>query len=238
MPGVKERLPVSSQPKALLPKAVVFDLDGTLVDSVPDIQAALNWLLARMNRRPVARDEVVGMVGDGVPKLVERGLLATGGLPAGGLDGPTADFTRHYEANAAALTQPFPGAVPALAALRDAGCVLAVCTNKPAGATAEILDALDLAPFFAAVAGGDTVPGVRKPDPRHLMHVLDQLGMAPGDAVMVGDSHNDVNVAKAAGVATVAVTFGYAHGPVGELGADLLIDHFDDLVPALARLTA
>ena len=194
MPGVKDRLPATSLPKVSLPKVVVFDLDGTLVDSVPDIEAALNWLLARLGRRQVARDEVAGMVGDGVPKLVERGL-------------------------------------------RDAGCLLAVCTNKPAGATAEILGALDLAPFFAAVAGGDTVPGVRKPDPRHLMHVLDQLGAAPGDAVMVGDSHNDVNVAKAAGVATVAVTFGYAHGPVEDLGADLLIDHFDDLVPALGRLT-
>tara|TARA_R110000782_G_scaffold258088_1_gene347660 strand:- start:805 stop:1506 length:702 start_codon:yes stop_codon:yes gene_type:complete len=231
MPGVKEHLPA-----AFLPKAVVFDLDGTLVDSVPDIQAALNWLLARLGRREVARDEVVAMVGDGVPRLVERGLLATGGLPDGGLDGPTAAFTAHYEANATALTRPFPGAVAALTALRDAGCTLAVCTNKPAGATAEILGALDLAPFFAAVAGGDTVPGARKPDPRHLMHVLDQLGVAPGDAVMVGDSHNDVNVAKAAGVVTVAVTFGYAHGPVGELGADVLIDHFDDLVAALGRL--
>ena len=236
MPGVKEHLPASSRPKVPFPKVVVFDLDGTLVDSVPDLHAALNWLLARLGRRAVTLEEVVGMVGDGVPKLVERGLLATGGLPAEGADGPIADFTRHYEANAATLTRPFPGAVAALAALRDAGCTLAICTNKPAGATGEILDALDLAPFFAAVAGGDTVPGARKPDPRHLMHVLDQLGAAPGDAVMVGDSHNDVNVAKAAGVPTVAVTFGYAHGPVEELGADVLIDHFDDLVPALMRL--
>ena len=231
MPGVKEHLPASS-----LPRAVVFDLDGTLIDSVPDIQAALNWLMARVGRRAVTRDEVVGMVGDGVPKLVERGFLATGGLPDGGLEAPTAEFTRHYEANAATRTRPFPGAEAALEALRGAGCTLAVCTNKPAGATAEILGALDLARFFAAVAGGDTLPGVRKPDPRHLLHVLDQLGAAPEDAVMVGDSHNDVNVAKAAGVATVAVTFGYAHGPVQDLGADVLIDHFDDLVPALGRL--
>ena len=125
MPAVKEHLPATPMSKARLPKVIVFDLDGTLVDSVPDIQAALNWLLARLGRRQVSRDEVAGMVGDGVPKLVERGLLATGGLPADGLDGPTAEFTVHYEANAAALTQPFPGAVAALEALRDAGCTLA-----------------------------------------------------------------------------------------------------------------
>ncbi|PIW26750.1 MAG: phosphoglycolate phosphatase [Rhodospirillales bacterium CG15_BIG_FIL_POST_REV_8_21_14_020_66_15] len=220
-----------------IPDAVVFDLDGTLIDSVPDIRAALNWLLARVGRREVSRDEVVGMVGDGVPMLVERGLVATGGIPAGGLEAPIRDFTAHYEANAAHLTRPFPGVTAALQALTDAGCRLGVCTNKPAGATAEILEALALAPFFAAVAGGDTVPGVRKPDPRHLMHVLDALGAVPQEAVMVGDSHNDVNVAKAAGVPTVAVTFGYAHGPVEDLGADALIGHFDELVPALLRLS-
>lgn len=221
-----------------LPRAVVFDLDGTLVDSVPDIQAALNWLMAREGRRELGRDEVAGMVGDGVPKLVERALLATGGFPDAGLEPTVAVFASYYEAHAAALTQPFPGVVQALTDLRDAGCLLGVCTNKPQGATAEILEALDLAPFFVAVAGGDTVPGARKPDPRHLMHVLDGMSVAPAETVMVGDSHNDINVAKAAGVPTVAVTFGYAHGPVDELGADVLIDHFDELLPALRQLTA
>ncbi len=221
-----------------LPRAVVFDLDGTLVDSVPDIQAALNWLMAREGRRELDRVEVAGMVGDGVPKLVERALLATGGFPDAGLEPTIEIFAAHYEAHAAALTKPFPGVMQALTDLRDAGCLLGVCTNKPQGATGEILEALDLAPFFKAVAGGDTVPGARKPDPRHLMHVLDGMGTQPSETVMVGDSHNDINVAKAAGVPTVAVTFGYAHGPVDQLGADVLIDHFDELVPALRKLAA
>jgi phosphoglycolate phosphatase len=233
MPPVKDRLPPDFPPKA-----VIFDLDGTLIDSVPDIQAALNWLLGRLDRREVTRDEVAGMVGDGVPKLVERGLAATGGLPEGGIEGPISEFMVHYEANAANLTRPFPGAVRALQDLAEAGARLGICTNKPEGATWEILKTLDLAPFFSAVAGGDSLPGIRKPDPRHVLHVLEKLGAEPHQAVMVGDSHNDVGAGNAAGLMTVAVTFGYAHGPVEELGADVLIDHFEELVPVLSRQAA
>lgn len=226
MPAVNDRLP----------RAVVFDLDGTLVDSVPDLRAALNWLLPQHGRREVTRDEVVGMVGDGVAKLVERALIATGGLPASGLDALITDFTAHYEANAVALTRPYPGAVAALQTLKDAGCLLGICTNKPAGATQEVLQALDLLPYFDAVAGGDTVPGVRKPDPRHPLYVVDALGAAPEDTIMVGDSQNDIGAAKAAGMPTVAVTFGYAHCPVEELEADALIDHFDELVSVISKV--
>ncbi len=224
MTGVKERLP----------GAVVFDLDGTLVDSIWDLIDGLNVLMARVGRTSLDRDAVVMMVGDGLPKLVERAFLATGDLPK---DSELADhvawFADYYEANATARTQPYPGAVRALEGLRDAGVRLGVCTNKPAGATAEVLDKLDLARFFTAVAGGDTVPGRRKPDPAHLHHVLAGLDVSAARAVMVGDNHNDVGVARAAQVPVIAVSFGYAHGPVAELGADRVIDHFDDLIPAL-----
>lgn len=223
--------------KDRLPRAVIFDLDGTLVDSVWDLMAGLNWLLDGLGRRQVARDEVVKMVGDGVPKLVERALIATGDLPAtDDLAALIARFTDHYEANAAVLTKPYPGAVAALKALQQAGVRLGVCTNKPAVATAEVLDTLGLASYFASVAGGDTVPGFRKPAPEHVLHVLKELDVKSSEAVMIGDSHNDVNAAKNAGVSAIAVTFGYAHGPVEDLPADAFIDHFDDLIPALKTL--
>lgn len=228
MPAVNDRLP----------RAVVFDLDGTLVDSVPDLQAALNWLLPQHGRRDVAREEVIGMVGDGIAKLVERAFAATGGPPDGRLEDLIGVFSDHYEAHAVRLTTPFPGAITALAGLQDAGCRLGICTNKPEGATHEVLRALDLACFFEAVAGGDTLPGVRKPDPAHPAHVLNLLGVEATSAVMVGDSANDIRSGKGAGMPTVAVTFGYAHGPVAELGADVLIDHFDDLLEAVVQAAA
>jgi len=224
---------------ARLPQAVIFDLDGTLVDSAADIGASLNWLLAGIGRRAVQRSEVVTWVGDGVARLVERGLAATGGVPAADeLAALTARFTEYYEAHSADLTRPFPGAVAALETLTATGCRLGVCTNKPEGATAEILETLDLRRFFAAVAGGDTVPGVRKPQPGHVLHVVAALGASPAAAVMVGDSPNDIDAAKAARVRAVAVSFGYTRVPPRDLGADVLIDHFDELVPVLAALSA
>lgn len=220
-----------------LPRAVIFDLDGTLVDSAIDIGASLNWLLAGLGRRTVDRSEVVMMVGDGVAKLVERGLEATGGLPSPAeLADQVARFTEYYEAHSAEGTRAFPGAEAALDALAAAGCRLGICTNKPEGATREILTTLDLGGRFQAVAGGDTVPGFRKPAPEHLLHVVAALGVAPDDAVMVGDSPNDINAARNAGLRSVAVTFGYTRVPPHQLGADVVIDHFNDLVAALERL--
>ena len=222
---------------ARLPQAVIFDLDGTLVDSAADIGASLNWLLSGIGRRAVVRAEVVTWVGDGVAKLVERGLEATGGVPAADeLAALVARFTDHYEAHSAELTRPFSGVVAALEKLAAAGCRLGVCTNKPEGATWEILETLGLGHFFQAVAGGDTVPGVRKPQPEHVLHVVQELGVPPAAAVMVGDSPNDINAAKAANLRAVAVSFGYTRVPPAELGADALIDHFDELVAALEKL--
>ena len=218
-------------------KAVVFDLDGTLIDSAPDLASALNRLLAGEGLGPVALAQVHMMIGDGVAKLVERGFAAHGrSLGAGELDGLARRFVADYEPNSAVETRPFPGAIEALRDLRGAGLALGVCTNKPEAATRAILAAFGMDPFVAAVVGGDTLPGTRKPDPATLRETLRRLGARAGQAVAVGDSPNDAAAARAAGVPIVAVTFGYSRVAPAELGADRLIGRFADLGPALAEV--
>ncbi|MGF1640127.1 MAG: phosphoglycolate phosphatase [Rhodospirillales bacterium] len=216
-------------------KVVVFDLDGTLVDSAPDLQAALNRLMRELGRRPLGLDEVKGMVGDGAAKLVERAVAATG------LDGPgddlgvlTARFLAHYEGHATDCTRPYPGVRETLTRLRAAGLALAVCTNKPEAATREVLKDLDLDGFFAAVVGGDSLPGVRKPDPAMLRAILEAVGASPREAVMVGDNANDVAVARALGVPVVVRADGYTRTAPADLGADAVIDDFAELLDVLA----
>lgn len=216
------------------PYDLVFDLDGTLIDSAPDLHAAVNRLLGPDGRRLLDYAELVRMVGDGVPVLVRRAYEATGGIPED-IDEKIERYHALYGAALADLTAPFPGVVETLEALQAAGHRMAVCTNKPHRATTEILETLGLRGFFAAVAGGDSLP-VRKPDPGHLLGTLDMLGAGPDRAVMIGDSRNDVAVAHAAGVPAIAVSYGYRREPVEELGADVVVDRFEDVPRALGRL--
>ena len=215
---------------------VVFDLDGTLVDSEPDLRVALNRLLDDLGRRHVVRDEVVMMIGDGIPKLVERALTATGGPATGGGPDPVETYLAYYAEAPGDLSTIFPGVEALLRELHAGGAKLGVCTNKPEQPAWEILEMFGVAPFFGCVVGGDTVPGVRKPDPRHLQAVLDGLGSAPDRAVMVGDNANDIDTAKALDVPAIAVSFGYAHGAVENLRTDAVIDHFDDFWAAVGGL--
>jgi phosphoglycolate phosphatase len=213
----------------------VFDLDGTLVDSLPDLAIALNKLLAEEGRRRLAPDEVRVMVGEGALRLVERAFAATGAPADQAGPALVTRFLAHYEGNAAEHTRLFPGAHEALRRLAADGWRLAVCTNKPYRPSMEILDALGVAPLFAAVLGGDSAP-FRKPDPRHLAATLDSMGATPDEAVFVGDSPNDLGAARGLGVPVALVTFGYSRVPVAELGADALLDSFHDLPDALRRL--
>lgn len=212
-------------------KAVLCDLDGTLVDSAEDIRSALNELLAEARREPVGPDEIKTMIGDGVAKLIERALAARGGDP-GEAPRLIPRFLALYEPNAARSTRPYPGVRETLQALRSRGLRIAVVTNKPDAATREILASLDLAPLVEVVVGGDTAPE-RKPHPAPVLLALDGLGVAPADAVMVGDNHHDVSAARAAGVRAIAVTYGYSHLPHEELGAERLIATFPELLGAL-----
>lgn len=219
-------------------EAVVFDLDGTLIDSAPDLRTAVNRMLAEKGRPALDLGAVTAMVGDGVHKLVERALTATGdGAPAADeVAGSTRRFLEFYEGHGAVLTRAYPGAVEALKCLSGEGYALGICTNKPHGATRDILAALDLEGYFSAVLGGDSLDGVRKPDPRHLLAAVERLGATRETAVMVGDTENDAAAALGARVPMIAVAFGYAKVPVADLGADVVIGHFDELPDAIRRL--
>jgi phosphoglycolate phosphatase len=185
-------------------KAVIFDLDGTLVDSAPDIQVAINKLLAEEGRRLLTLEEVSAMIGDGVPKLVERAMNATRAEDApDDLPTLTRRFLGFYEGHTTDLTRPYPGVLEALERLRSAGVRMGICTNKPERPTRELLRDLGLAPYFRAVFGGDTVAGVKKPDPQLIHAVLDALGARPMEAVMVGDAANDVAAARAAEIPVI-----------------------------------
>ncbi len=213
---------------------LVFDFDGTLIDSAPELQHCLNAVLTEHGRSALPVEAVKTMIGNGVKKLVERGFNATGGAPAD-LDATMEQFMAHYYAAPVEDTL-YDGVRPTLGLLRDAGHRIAICTNKPYRATMRILKGLEIADYFEAVAGGDSFP-VRKPDPGHLLGVLEILGTTPSHAIMIGDSPNDIGCAIAAEVRSVAVTYGYSNVPHAELGADVLIDRFDALPDALANLT-
>ncbi|MBL6081967.1 HAD-IA family hydrolase [Belnapia sp. T18] len=206
----------------------LFDLDGTLVDSVPDIHAALDRLMARLGRPGFARAEVTAMIGDGVRVLVERALAARGlAFDQAALEGFSADYT----ARAAEETALFPGIAEVLAGLEAAGWRMAICTNKPARATAALLGALGIGGRFAAVGGGDSFP-VRKPDPGHLLATLRAAGGEVSRAVMIGDHRNDVLAARGAEVPCLFAGWGYGTPEMAE-GAAAVIGRPEALLPAL-----
>lgn len=216
-------------------RVILFDLDGTLIDSLPDLAAAVNRLLAEEGRPALPASEVRAMIGDGAATLVERAFAARGGLPGPEVEPYLKRFLADYEPRSAELTRPWPGVVEVLDDMRAAGLLLGVCTNKPTGATHEVLQALGLDGYFQAVVGGDDTPAL-KPSPLHVEVTLERLGAAAGEAVMVGDSLNDVLSAKAAGLPVVLLSLGYTRIPVEELGGDVVIDSFAELPQALARL--
>jgi len=215
-------------------KAVVFDLDGTLIDSAPDLHAAMNVLLNQQNRDGVTLHQVTMMIGDGVPKLVERGFDATGAIPNTDImEQMVARYMEIYDADATTLTTVYPGVMDALQRLQDHGIKLAVCTNKPFAPAEQIIEKFGLSKYITTLIGGDTLPGIRKPDGRHLIAALDALNVKSVHAVMVGDNANDVAVAKNSNVPVIVMSYGYTRTPSAELGADITIDGFDELDRAL-----
>lgn len=212
---------------------VVFDLDGTLVDTGPDLTAALNHVLHRMGRQTVTEAAVRDMVGLGAAKLLERGLDATGGGTPEMVQAGLADFLNFYGDNICVHSRPYAGVEQAMDHLETLGCRLAICTNKPERMSAALISSLGWDGRFAANLGGDSLP-VRKPDPLHLTETIARAG--GGRVAFIGDSIVDVLTARAAAVPVITVAFGFADRPADELGGDVLIHHFDELVPALREI--
>lgn len=214
-------------------RTVVFDLDGTLADTAPDLTAALNHALGELGRPPVPAQDVRHMVGHGARALLQKGLAATGAVSEALIEQGFPIFLAHYEAHIADLTRPFPGVEQALAALEADGVTLAICTNKLESLTHRFIAAIGWEGRFAAIVGGDTL-SVRKPDPAPLLEAIARAGGGP--AAFVGDSITDTDTARAAAIPCVALSFGFADRPADQLGADRVIDHWDELISALATL--
>jgi phosphoglycolate phosphatase len=212
------------------PKAIVFDLDGTLVDSAPEIASALNTAMAEIDQSPFPLTEVQSFIGGGAKVALQRALAARGThIEAAVFDTMMSSFYKKYAEVSAAGRGLYPGVVETLSALRAEDIPLGVCTNKAAHITTIALEALGIAHFFSTVVGArDEVP--RKPAPDMLLKALTDLGTHPADGLVVGDSRSDVGSARAAGCPVVAVSYGYPHGPVTELGADAIIDRISDLL--------
>ncbi|MFO1091680.1 MAG: phosphoglycolate phosphatase [Hyphomicrobiales bacterium] len=201
--------------------AVVFDLDGTLVDSAPDLAAATNHVLAAHGRRPVSLDEVRAMVGRGARKLIERGFAATGeAVDMARMDDLYRLFIDHYRANIDRGTRPFEGTLDVLEQCRTRGLKVGICTNKTESLSVLLIERLGLTKAFGAIVGADTI-GIAKPDPAPYRETLARLE-ATGRSVMVGDSETDILTARAAGVPVIAVTFGYTDKPVETFAPDRL----------------
>lgn len=217
---------------------IAFDLDGTLVDTAPDLVGALNTILAEEGLPALPFDDVRKMVGRGAKALLERGFAAAGApLDAERAPRLVERFIAIYLGRIAHESAPFEGVVEVLADLKAAGARLVVCTNKLTHLSVALLDAVDLTRFFDAVVGADDAPAP-KPDPRHVLAAIAAVGGDPARAVMVGDSINDVLSAKAAGVPALLVSFGYTEAPVETLGGDLLIDRFSEVPEAVNSLLA
>ena len=217
---------------------VVFDLDGTLVETAPDLIAATNHVLAASGLAAAPPELLRPTISFGAAAMIAKGFAHHGFAPARTeIEAHFERFLAYYTANIAATSHAYPGLEASLDRLAARGAKLAVCTNKQAGLSRQLLGDLRLLDRFAALAGRDTFP-VCKPHPDHLTGAIRMAGGDPECAIMVGDSTTDIDTAKAAGIPIVAVTFGYTDVPVHEQSPDAIIDHYDDLEAAIERLTA
>lgn len=216
--------------------AILFDLDGTLVDTAPDLLATMNTLLTREGRSPVDPVALRQMVGRGARNLITNAFQATGAaVEPEHLETLYRAFLEDYASHIAAQSQPFPGVIETLTVLKAEGMRLAVLTNKPHKPAVMLLEALGMMDFFAAVTGQGKLPWL-KPDPRLFADIVSELGGADGGVVMVGDSITDVETARNGKAPAVLMTYGYTTEPAETLGADAVLDDFREVPAAVRRL--
>lgn len=220
-------------PTATPPPLVIFDLDGTLIDTGPDLVSSLNHTIAQVGLEPVRFDDLNHLVGQGARTMIARAFALRGAPTTPEQNEKLHDvFLKHYLENMPGESKPFPGLIDAMAALDEAAFAMAVCTNKTEALSVQLLEALGLASRFKAVVGGDSLP-YRKPDGRHIHGTIDKAGGHARTAVMVGDSVNDIEAAKDAGIVSIGVPFGYSDVPITELQPTHVLEHFDELTPQL-----
>ncbi len=216
---------------------IVFDLDGTLIDTAPDLVNTLNVVFRREGWPPVPYETARNTIGGGARMMIARGIAAEGiAVAPAKLEQLFADFIAHYTEHLADRSRPFPGLTAALDELASGGCRFAVCTNKLERLSVLLLKQLKLADRFAAICGQDTF-GMQKPDPEVLRRTVAAAGGSLTQAIMIGDSATDIRTARAAGIPVIAVDFGYSDRPVSELGPDRIISHFAQLQSAIAAIS-
>jgi phosphoglycolate phosphatase len=217
---------------------IVFDLDGTLIDTAPDLVNTLNVVFAREGIPQVDYDAARNMIGGGARAMIARGIEAEGRvLVPAKLEQLVADFIEHYGAHIAVRSQPFPGLVNALNELAANGHRFAVCTNKLEHLSVSLLTQLKLDDRFDAICGQDTF-GIQKPNPEILRRTIEAAGGKPGQAIMVGDSETDIRTARAANLPVIAVDFGYSEKPIADFGPDAIIGHFSELPDKIAAMAS
>jgi phosphoglycolate phosphatase len=213
----------------------IFDLDGTLIDTAPDLIDSLNHTIAAAGLAPVTFADLTHLVGQGARVMIKRAFALRGQeLSDAGLEPLFDRFIDHYKAHMPGESRPYPGLIAALDRLSDAGIVLAVCTNKAETLALPLLEQLGLTGRFAATTCGDTF-AFRKPDARHISGTIERAKGNPARSVMIGDSINDILAARNASVPSIGVTFGYSDVPVSALNPDHVISHFDELTAELVE---
>jgi phosphoglycolate phosphatase len=219
--------------KSMRPPIIVFDLDGTLIDTAPDLIESLNHALTPGGFEPVDHSMVGTIVGMGGRAMIERVFtMNQRRVDPALIEQHHEVFLEHYTAGIPGRSRPYPGVLEAIARAADAGYIFAICTNKPETMAVSLIERLGLSPLFGAICGADTF-AFRKPDPRHLTETIERAGGDPGRALMVGDSRTDIDTAKAAGIPVVAVDFGYTDRHVREFEPSKVISHYDELTVAL-----